>query len=261
MPHVARLFRFPVKGMTPEPRERLRVLESGAVEGDRVLGFLRADAGPAERQVDGRDWWRKPRFVQLMDVPGVARLRVAYEVPRLALSAGESTVAEGDVTVEADRERLATMLSEYVASLDGRHAASAGALRLVGDGVAPTFHDRGPRHVTLVGTGSLAALERALSAEVDERRFRMNIVVDGLEAWEELGWVGRSVSIGGLEFEASGPVVRCLATHANPETGERDAEVLTTLTRVFGQEEPTMGILLRPKRAGEVSVGDEVTLG
>ena len=60
-PHVAALYRYPVKGMTPEAVERLRVAVGGAVEGDRVLGFLLADAGEPPRG----EWWPKAAFVVL----------------------------------------------------------------------------------------------------------------------------------------------------------------------------------------------------
>ena len=55
MAAITRLYRFPVKGLTPQPVDRLDVRASGAVEGDRVLGFLFADAGePDETGWRGR---------------------------------------------------------------------------------------------------------------------------------------------------------------------------------------------------------------
>jgi hypothetical protein len=111
-----------------------------------------------------------------------------------------------------------------------------------------------------MASASVAALAETIGAEVDERRFRMNAVLDGLRPWEELEWIGRAVRIGDVEFDVTGPVIRCLATHANPVTGERDLQVMTTLTRQIGQEQPTMGVLAVPRAAGELAVGDGVTL-
>ncbi|MND03272.1 hypothetical protein D3C83_230170 [compost metagenome] len=55
------------------------------------------------------------------------------------------------------------------------------------------------------------------------------------------------------------PKVRCLATHANPDTGERDVPLLATLTRVFAQQQPTFAVgMMTSGRGGEVRVGDEV---
>ena len=98
---------------------------------------------------------------------------------------------------------------------------------------------------------SLNALEAALETRsLDESRFRSNIVIDGLEPWEELELIGKKVSIGDLDFEVTGPVIRCLAVHANPVTGVRDEQILTTLTHKLGQEDPTFGILLQPVQKG-----------
>jgi uncharacterized protein YcbX len=109
---------------------------------------------------------------------------------------------------------------------------------------------------------ALHALTAALAnAEVSELRFRSNIALEGLGAWEELRWVGRKVRIGTVEFDVVRPKVRCLATHANPTTGARDVPILTTLTQVFGQEKPTFGVAMVPSQAGgHMHVGDPVTL-
>jgi uncharacterized protein YcbX len=86
------------------------------------------------------------------------------------------------------------------------------------------------------------------------------VAVDGLSPWEEQDWIGKTLRIGGLRFRVHAPIRRCLATHANPETGERDRPVLTTLTRSLGQEEPTMAVALVPLGAGQIRRGDEIDL-
>lgn len=54
---------------------------------------------------------------------------------------------------------------------------------------------------------------------------------------------------------------RCLATHANPRTGERDLPLMTTLVKAFGQKEPTfaVGIVTRGS-GGEIRLGDDVSV-
>ena len=48
MPRVAALYRYPVKGFTPEPCTGLTVLPEGRVAGDRVLAFRFANAPVAD---------------------------------------------------------------------------------------------------------------------------------------------------------------------------------------------------------------------
>src|SRR5699024_10495507 len=134
-------------------------------------------------------------------------------------------------------------------------------LSLVGDGHTATFTDRPRGFVTAHSRASLAELEQAVGAELDERRFRSNIALDGLDAWVEDDLVGHQVRLGSVLFDVVAPIVRCLATHANPDTGLRDAPVMTTLTRSLGRKAPGFGVLMLPAAGGgTTTVGDEVEL-
>jgi uncharacterized protein YcbX len=86
-------------------------------------------------------------------------------------------------------------------------------------------------------------------------------VIEGAAAWEEQDWIGRKVRIGTVELEVTRPKTRCLATHANPRTGERDLPVMQTLVRAFAQQDPTFAVaLVASGRGGEIRVGDEVSV-
>jgi uncharacterized protein YcbX len=261
MPRVVALYRYPVKGFTPEPCDTLTILDEGRVAGDRVLAFRFADSPVADAE-----WTRKHECVVLMNTPGLARLQVRFDhrALRLAIALDGRTLA--DHALDADgRKRLAAAVERYVLGL-GENPLSGHAhrlpLRLVGDGVTPRFQDNPGGHATLHGRGSLAALAVAAGEpELDEARFRSNIVVGGLDAWEELTWMGRRVRVGEVEFEVVKSKTRCLATHANPRTGERDVRVMATLTRAFAQQEPTFAIGMATRGAGgAVRIGDRVGL-
>ena len=265
MPHVAALYRHPVKGFTPESRDSLVVRADGRIEGDRVLAFRFANATePVVR--DGLNYWPKTEGLAMQDTPSIGPLTLTFDddAQRVRLAQGRDVVL--DVALDDGGRRL---LCDYVTTvlLEGPQAQRLREpgrlpLVLVGDGRTSQFQDRLRGFISVHGRGSLLALSEAVSADLDERRFRSNIAVDGLDAWDELAWAGR-VRIGAVEFEVSHQIVRCLATHANPETGERDAEVLTTLTRTFGHEKPSFGTLLLPagasaEQGGTIHVGDEV---
>jgi uncharacterized protein YcbX len=261
MPHVAALYRYPVKGFTPEECDTLTVRDDGRIAGDRVLGIRFADSAAADEA-----WSKKTEMVALMNTPGLARLHLKFEAEarRLCLSLA-STVFVDAVLNQGGRQRLAAAVAAYVLTLDENPLAGHPErlpLRVIGDGLTPRYHDAEAGQVTLHGRGSLHALTAVLAtAVVSELRFRSNIALEGLGAWEELRWVGRKVRIGTVTFDVVRPKVRCLATHANPTTGERDVPILTTLTTVFGQEKPTLGVAMVPSHAGgHIHVGDHVTL-
>jgi uncharacterized protein YcbX len=260
MPRVVALYRYPVKGFTPEARDTLTVLDEGRIAGDRVLGIRFADTEAADDA-----WSRKTGMLVLMNTPGLARLRVRFDEKafRLQISLRTSLLVDEPLNPEG-RGRIGDVLTDYVLQLEENPLTGHPErlpLRVIGDGYSPRYHDDAAGRVTLHGRGSLQVLQTTLGKEVSELRFRSNIAIDGLSAWEEQSWVGRKIRIGAVEFDMVKPKTRCLATHANPITGERDLPVLTTLTQKFGQQNPTFGVAMVPSGAGgQIRVGDEVTL-
>lgn len=262
VPHVSALYRYPIKGLAPEQCEQLQVEPGGRIAGDRVLAFRYAkDTEPEER--DGLDYWPKGGGLCVRDYPALTRLALEYTAGEVRLTAGSEVVARAGLD-DGGRQALVSAVTEYLLDTpDGARLARAGhlPLALVGDGRTATFQDRPRGFVTAHSRTSLAALGEAVGAELDERRFRSNIALDGLDAWAEEELVGRRVRIGAVTFEVSAPIVRCLATHANPDTGLRDAPVMTTLTRVLGKAQPAFGILMLPVGSGgSIAAGDPVEL-
>jgi uncharacterized protein YcbX len=259
MARVAALYRYPVKGFTPERPEALTVLATGRIAGDRALAFRFADAGLPEDA-----WSRKYGFAVLANTPGLARLdlRVDHHKRRLRIALDGQLLVEDELHPEG-RKRIAAAIERFVLELPENPLAGhreRQPLQLIGDGVTPRYQDNQAGQITLHSRESVASVAVALrQAHIDEVRFRSNIAIEGVAAWEEQDWMGRHIRIGSVEFEVLRPKVRCLATHANPLTGERDLPVMQTLVRAFQQQEPTFAIALTTAGAGgEIRVGDAV---
>jgi uncharacterized protein YcbX len=256
-----------VKGLTPEPLDALAVQPDGRVAGDRVLAFRFADATRPEDR-DGLDYWPKTRGLALQDFPSLARLRVAYHhaSQRLRITEGDTVVADAGLS-PAERREIADRVTDWVlATPEGRSLQRPGQLplELLGDGGTARFQDRARGFVSLHGRASVEEVGATVPAPVDDRRFRSNIVIEDLPAWEELRWAadGTALRIGEVAFTVVKPIGRCLAITANPDTGERDAKLLKVLTDDLKQDEPVLGVLLLPAGpGGTVHVGDPVVVG
>jgi uncharacterized protein len=256
---VAALYRYPVKGFTPESRESLTVID-GRIAGDRVLGFRFADTPEPDEA-----WSRKHGMLALMHTPGITRLRLGYDeaTQRLKISLdGELLVEDG--LDAAGRARICDAVANFVKDLPEsglKGHPERLPLRLVGDGLTSRYRDRPDGYVTIHGRASVQALGRALDdPNLSELRFRSNVAVVGLEPFAEQGWIGKTVRVGSMHFRVHASIGRCLAPHANPETGQRDRPILTTLTHAFGQAKPTLAVGLMPEGAGNIRLGDEVAL-
>jgi uncharacterized protein YcbX len=97
----------------------------------------------------------------------------------------------------------------------------------------------------------------------DLRRFRPNIVIEtnSAEPFEENRWVGRTLIFGEGN---SGPAVRvtmkderCVMVNLDPDTAQRDSEVMKTIVRMNENYAGSYGTVVS---AGELRVGQVVTL-
>jgi uncharacterized protein YcbX len=103
----------------------------------------------------------------------------------------------------------------------------------------------------LVATdGAVAAFGR------DVRRLRPNILVGGVDGLAEREWPGAELHIGNLIVGLDSLRARCPMTTVDPDTLQRDPEVLRDIGRRFRGRLALNADALRP---GEISVGDPVS--
>ena len=264
---VTELYRYPVKSLSPERVRELTITDDGKVLGDRAFAFRFASVNP----VDPTQWLPKTNYASLQHIPELATLQSAYDPETGMLTITDpvsGTSTTGNPRIQSDRAAFSEMLSVWhttTASYAGSSRKPSG-FALVGDGTREThqYHDTKEGRTTLHSQSSVQELAAALQLEsLDGTRFRSNIVIDGCEAWGEFGFSNRRVQIGdSLVMMALRPVKRCLATHANPESGVRDLDILNTLTRIIGQAVPQFAVSMTTTTSGggTIRVGHAVRI-
>ena len=123
--------------------------------------------------------------------------------------------------------------------------------------------------VSLLTTSTLDQLsELERGSSFDERRFRMNVIVDTREAgFVENDWIGRELAIGdALRFNVALPDPRCVMTTLAQDELPRDTDVLRALVRhnriqvgdagLF----PCVGVYAVVRASGTLRTGDNVSL-
>jgi uncharacterized protein YcbX len=104
----------------------------------------------------------------------------------------------------------------------------------------------------LVATdGAVAAFGR------DVRRLRPNILIGGVDGLSERQWPDTELHIGKVVVRLDSLRSRCPMTTVDPDTLERDPEVLRDIGRRFGGRLALNADVARP---GRIAVGDPVTL-
>jgi len=104
----------------------------------------------------------------------------------------------------------------------------------------------------LVATdGAVAAFGR------DVRRLRPNILIGGVDGMDETTWPGAELHIGAVIIELDSLRGRCPMTTVDPDTLERDPEILRDIGRRFGGR---LALNAAVRRPGTIRVGDAVRL-
>jgi uncharacterized protein YcbX len=217
--HVARRAIAPVKGLGLVHPDEVRLMRSG-VRNDRRFYLVDPDGRLINNKTCG----------ELVQV----RPDVSDDASRLTLRFPSGEAVSAEVAPGAPVET-----SFYGRPVTGRFAEGpwsdalsehAGRpLRLVRTDEPGVGIDR-IHVVSLISDGSLRALgRRAGVADVDGRRFRMTIELEGCEEHEEDEWIGGELEVGESRVRVTGPVGRCVVTTRNPDTGASDLDTLGTL--------------------------------
>jgi uncharacterized protein len=265
---VAALRRFPVKSMLGELVDTASLAASG-VQGDRafavvdtrsgqVVGAKTPDLGPrvlacraafVTAPAPGEDL--PPVVVELPD--GTCARTDADDVDRVLSSYLGAPVTL--VSQAPPRSALVDVRRDWLDRLGlGRHFAEGALLDLL--------------PVSVLTTSTLRRLRSARpESDFDERRFRMNVVVETEpEGFLENTWPGRALRIGtSTGLRVAFPVPRCALTTMAQEDLPKDLAVLRTVARENSVElgeraYPCVGAYATVEEVGEVRSGDTVRL-
>jgi hypothetical protein len=247
---IEALYRYPVKGMTPEPLESVALAPSGTLPFDRAYAI---ENGPGPFDPDNPCPLPKIHFVMLMKNEELATVHSAFddETQTLVISKAAGEIARGDLRTEAGRAAIEDAITRIVSSgLRGRPRIVASP--------GHSFSDVADKCVHIVNRESVRVLEGMLGCPVDARRFRPNLILDGLEPWRELDLIGNKLRSGDTTLEIFKRTERCAATNVDPETGVRDLKIPSFLSKSLGHSD--FGVYARVIGGGRLARGDLVDI-
>ncbi|HEV8402035.1 MAG TPA: MOSC N-terminal beta barrel domain-containing protein [Candidatus Limnocylindrales bacterium] len=252
MPRVARLNIAPVRSLGLETRDEIMLGPLGVAEDRRF--FIIDEGGRLVDQLIAGEMVR----VRAWTDPGATMLRLTFP---------DGTVCEDVVRLGGPVEAPVHGRVALGHIVEGPLGESLGAF--LGRQVRIVRCDRigGTRRAhpaTLVTDGSLEAIGSVLGVgDVDARRFRMLIELDGGEPHEEDTWLGGRVGLGETVLRISGQVARCAITTHDPDTGQRDHDTLHAIKRYRGQingKDLMFGVWGEVETPGRIRLGDEIRL-
>jgi hypothetical protein len=246
------LYRFPVKGLSPEPLQVVPLQAGRGFPGDRELAITNG-----RWQYDAAQYAPRPKtdFLMLMQHESLAslRTRVSEHGRRMTVHAPDGSFLDVSLEDAADLQRTSAFFAGYLGDrLQGSpRLVRAGSHRFTDVSVvSPTLM----QSVSIINLASVRDLGARMGCEIDPLRFRANVYFDGGEPWEELTWIDRELRLGEVSARAVLRTRRCAATNVNPVTGVRDLGIPQALLKNFRHGD--MGVYVELLGSGTLSLGD-----
>jgi uncharacterized protein YcbX len=245
---IASLYRYPVKGLSPEPLPRVALRVGETLPADRRYAI---ENGPSCFDPAAPAWMAKSYFLMLMRDERLAGLRSHFEDNSNFLTIRESgmVVARGDLETAEGRGTIeAFFATNFAGELKGPPKVISGG--------GHSFSDVAKKVVSIINLGSVAAIEAIVGLPVHPLRFRANLYVSGWPAWHEFELLGQTLGIGDARLKVVKRITRCAAINVDPETAARDLDIPPTMMRRLGHNE--CGIYAEVTAGGTIGVADAI---
>ena len=242
------IYRYPVKGLTPEPLPRTELSPGKTVPCDRMYAI---ENGPIGFDPADPKYFPKIRFLMLMKNARLAELRTRFNDADHVLTVRHESreAAKGDLRTPEGRTAIERFFAEFCAD------ELRGPPKVL-QGQGHSFSDVAKKVVSIINLASVAELEKAAGAPVDPLRFRANLYVEGWPAWREFDLMNQKIAVGPTRLKVVKRIVRCAATEVDPVTGIRDLPIPRTIMDTYGHAD--CGVYAEVIEGGSIAVGDTV---
>ena len=244
------IYRYPVKGLSPEALARTELSPGKTVPCDRMYAI---ENGPIGFDPAVPKYFPKIRFLMLMKNARLAELRTAFDETShvLTVRSENREATRGDLRTSEGRASIERFFAEFCAD------ELRGPPKVI-QGHGHSFSDVAKKVVSIINLASVSALEDVTGVPVHPLRFRANLYVEGWPAWHEFELLNHEIAIGpNVRAKVVKRIVRCAATEVDPDTGIRDLPIPRTIMDTYGHAD--CGVYAEVIEGGEIAVGDAVT--
>jgi uncharacterized protein YcbX len=247
---ITGLYRYPVKGLTPEPLQRVPLRIGETFPADRRYAI---ENGPSGFDPAAPAWRAKTHYLMLMRNERLAAYRAHFDdaSDHLTIRKNGEVVVRGNLETAEGRAAIEAFFAQNFAD------ELKGPPKILSGG-GFSFSDVARKVVSIINLGSLKAIEAMVGAAVDPLRFRANLYLRNWPAWHELDLVGRTLAVGDARLEVVKRITRCAAVNVDPDTAARDLAIPEAIRACLGHND--CGIYAEVIAPGTIALGDKIAV-
>ena len=248
----------PVKSISFQSIDSCEIKKNIGIIGDRIFAFSKGldenkvklfEKSPEQRK--GK--WNK--ILTLKNSPVLNKYNFIFKDNNLTLTFEDKEILTIDINQLSEREELANKIVELENSLKE-------PIVLMKNKEFPFFDTSVSNKVdftnsiSLLNIQSINDFQNKIDKKFEISRFRGNIYVDGITAWEERNWIGKIIKIKNISFKVEKNIPRCVAINLKPKTDDNSLNLLKLLNETYNHFD--MGIYLTSLDDGKIEIGNKI---
>jgi len=250
----------PVKSVSFQSLDSCEIKKNIGIVGDRIFAFAK-DLDPNKAKLfeknpeERRGKWNK--ILTLKNSPVLNKYNFLFKDNNLTFTSGDKEILTIDINQPSERGELVNKIVELESSLKE-------SIVLMKNIEFPFFDTsvsnkvEFANSVSLLNMQSINDFQNKIDKEIEIPRFRGNIYVDGIKAWEERNWIGQIIKINNVSFKVEKNIPRCVAINLKPKTDDNSLNLLQSLKKTYNHFD--MGIYLTSLDDGKIEIGNSVEI-
>jgi len=253
---ISLIYFSPIKSLSFTNIESCEIKKDLGILNDRKFAFSRIinknkafliEKNPNKRKLDN--------FLSLKNSPVLNKYNFTYTSNKLILTLGGKEL----ISIIADNlEQRSKLINKLIDLEDSLKKP----IFLLQNSEFP-FYDTSHSNkifnsISLINLKSIQDFEKKINEKVELQRFRGNFYINGIGAWEERKWIGKTININNISFKVEKNIPRCVAINLKPKTDDDGLNLLKSLKKYYSHLD--MGIYLRALNDGKIKVGNTLKI-
>ena len=250
----------PVKSISFQSIKSCEIRKNIGIVGDRIFAFSKGlDLNQAklfeQKLEERRGKWNK--ILTLKNSPSLNKYNFMLDNNKLTLIQNNNEILTVNINEMGEYDLLSNKILELESSLQK-------PIFLMKNMDIPFFDTSISNKtvlthsISLINNQSIEDFKNKTHQEIETQRFRGNIFVEGIEAWEERNWIGKIIKINDISFKVEKNIPRCVAINLKPNSNDNSLNLLQALKKNYNHFD--MGVYLTALDDGLINIGDNISL-
>lgn len=253
---IKKLFYSPVKSLSFEGIDSCNIQKNIGILNDRLFSFSRNVDFKTAKLIEKNPKQRNHyKFLSLKNTIALNKYQFSLNKKYLILKYKNKII----LSINTENENQCKLMCKKLIEIEESIKDPIFLLKNKKFPFFDTTHSNNIHNtISLINLNSINDFSSKINKKIEHERFRANIYVDGIDAWQERNWINKVLIINNVSFYVEMHIPRCSATNLKPKTDIETINLPLAIKDNYNHID--MGIYLKALDNGTINVNDKIIL-